>query len=376
MTASTVLTMLLGVVSGVLVPVPSAAAAPPPGFVFASTPLPAGELPSGAAHGTRVVYATLDQNGRPALATGVFWTPHGTPPVGGWPVVSWAHGTTGIADRCAPSRTRHGNGLETPIRRALDAGYAVTATDYAGLGSAGETEYLGGRAAAHSIVDIIHAARSLDPTLSARWVSTGHSQGGHAALFAARYAGEYAPDLSLRAAVAIAPVSSMEDIFGVFGPRTPGLGRFNGVSGLFLYLLAGLDHAQRDLHVADHLTDTGRRYLDAAREQCYGDLNSALQSVSPGSLVGNSFVADDAFRRALADYAEVPTGGYGVPIRIQHGFLDPVLPYVLSRDLRSKMRDDGTDVTLKTYLRADHTSVVDDSLDDTMSAIKDGFARD
>ena len=65
-----------------------------------------------------------------------------------------------------------------------------------------------------------------------------------------------------------------------------------------------------------------------------------------------------------------------MPIRIQHGFLDPVLPYVLSRDLRSKMRDDGTDVTLKTYLRADHTSVVDDSLDDTMSAIRDGFARD
>lgn len=368
--------VLLAAAWGVaVVPPQASAAAPIPGFVFSARPLAADQLPSGAAQGTDLVYATLDQNGRPAMASGVFWTPRGTPPAGGWPVVSWAHGTTGIADDCAPSRTRHGDGLEAPVRKALDAGYAVTATDYAGMGSAGETEYLGGRAAAHAIVDIIHAARSIDSSLSTRWVSTGHSQGGHAALFAARFAGEYAPDLSLRAAVAIAPVSSIENYFGLFGPRTPGLGRFNGFSGLFLYILAGLDHARRDLGIADHLTDNGRRYLDAAREQCYGDLNESLRSTSPGSLVAKPF-DDSAFRDALRDYAAVPTGGYSVPVRIEHGFLDPVLPYFLSRDLRKEMRDDGTDVTLKTYLRADHTTVVDESLDDTMRAIKDGFARD
>ncbi|MDL9938214.1 alpha/beta fold hydrolase [Gordonia sp. ABSL1-1] len=359
---------------GVLAVPQASAAAPAPGFVFTSTPVPGGLLPSGAARASRVVYATLDQNGRPAMSGGMVWTPHGTPPPGGWPIVSWAHGTTGIADTCAPSRIRSGNGWEAPIRAALDAGYAVTATDYAGLGAAGESEYLGGRAAAHSIVDLIRAARTLDPTLSERWVSVGHSQGGHAALFAARYARDYAPETSVRGVVAIAPVSSIEDIFGVFGPRTPSLGRFNGVSGLFLYILAGLDHARRDLDVNAHLTDTGRKYLDYARERCYGDLNDALHSNSPGSLVDSGF-GSDTFRDALRDYAEVPTGGYGVPVQINHGFLDPVLPYAMSRSLRTAMADDGTDVTLKTYVRADHTSVVEQSLSDTMSAIKDDFAR-
>ena len=48
--------------------------------------------------------------------------PKGKPPKGGWPVITWAHGTTGVADICAPSRDGAGpvgqHGGELHQRRA------------------------------------------------------------------------------------------------------------------------------------------------------------------------------------------------------------------------------------------------------------------
>ncbi|WP_435529098.1 alpha/beta hydrolase [Gordonia terrae] len=364
--------LLLG---ALVVAAPAGAAAPVDGFVFTTTDVVADELPSAAASGTRLTYATRDQNGRPAMSSGVYWVPRGTPPAGGWPIVSWAHGTVGLADECAPTLHRLGDGVEAPVRAALAAGYAVTATDYAGLGSAGETEYLGGRAAAYSVLDMIRAARSVDPSLGSRWVSTGHSQGGHAALQAGRLAADHAPELPVAGIVAIAPVSSLENLFGLFGPRVPGLGALNVLSAPFLFTLAGLDHAHPELGVADFLTSDGKRFLDRARARCNGDLVDALRSVSPGSLVASSFTAELEFRNALREYAEVPTSGYPAKVTLAHGLLDPVLPYPLSRSLRSAMRDAGTDVDLKTYARADHSSVVDESLPDVMTAIRESFGR-
>lgn len=35
-------------------------------------------------------------------ANTVLFVPHGTATAGGWPLVVWIHGTTGVADGCAP----------------------------------------------------------------------------------------------------------------------------------------------------------------------------------------------------------------------------------------------------------------------------------
>lgn len=37
-------------------------------------------------------------------ATSLVFTPNTPAPAGGWPIVVWAHGTTGVADACAPSK--------------------------------------------------------------------------------------------------------------------------------------------------------------------------------------------------------------------------------------------------------------------------------
>lgn len=372
-----VVSLLLSVVvAAALGPAPVAAATPQPGRVLKAQPISSTDLPPGAASGQRLTYVTRDQNDQMALSTGVFYLPAGTPPAGGWPIVSWAHGTTGIADQCAPSATRAGTGVDTAILEALQHGYAVTATDYAGLGAAGEAEYLGGRAAAHSVIDMIRAARARAASLGADWVSVGHSQGGHAALFAGHEAPMYAPELRVRKIVAIAPASGIEGVLTKsFTPDIPNLGRINTISGLFLYILAGLDHARPDLHVTDRLSGAGKRYLDVARSQCNGEVSQALRSVTPGSLLDASLDSQE-LTAALADYTRVPADGYRVPIRIDHGLLDPVVPFPLTATLVRSMKDAGTDVDLHTHARADHTGVLGASLGEVWSTMGSAFGRD
>ena len=52
-----------------------------------------------------VMYRSTSAKGEPVAVSGVVSVPEGEPPAGGWPVISWGHGTTGTADRCAPSRS-------------------------------------------------------------------------------------------------------------------------------------------------------------------------------------------------------------------------------------------------------------------------------
>src|SRR5690242_917698 len=84
-----------------------------------------------------VLYRSVDLQGHPVSVSGTLAVPDGTPPPDGWPLISWAHGTTGVADICAPSRD---TGPDYPahdytaqVREVqqhwLAAGYAVAQTD-------------------------------------------------------------------------------------------------------------------------------------------------------------------------------------------------------------------------------------------------------
>ena len=89
----------------------------------------------------RILYSSTDGIGgkAPVAVSGAVFLPEGTPPAGGWPLVAWAHGTTGVADVCAPSwraRSSYENFYEAVVLSTwLTAGYAVVATDYQGLGT-------------------------------------------------------------------------------------------------------------------------------------------------------------------------------------------------------------------------------------------------
>ena len=92
------------------------------------------EVPGLGYRGYRVLYTARDgvREGQVAPVSGVLYLPNGEPPAGGWPVVAWAHGTTGVADVCAPSWRGSSPRDLAYFKQWLSHGYAVFGTDYQG----------------------------------------------------------------------------------------------------------------------------------------------------------------------------------------------------------------------------------------------------
>jgi len=148
-----------------------------------------------------VEYVSQTIHGAPTTVTGWIAIPEVQETM---PILAWAHPTAGLADICAPSR----QGGRTPFDFGpeLEAGWAVVATDYEGLGGPGLHPYLVGESEARSIFDIARAARELDGRVGTDLMLWGFSQGGHAVLSAAASAPDLAPDFDVIGTAAIAPV--------------------------------------------------------------------------------------------------------------------------------------------------------------------------
>lgn len=157
----------------------------------------------------RIMYRSDDAAGRPRGVTGTVTVPAGEPPAGGWPIVTVAPGTVGLASRCALSR----NG--GPV---LDVGVPAirVMTDYIGMGPVGETmPYLSRTSEGNSVLDAARAARSLaGGDASATVAIFGHSQGGHGAQSAHELAEERAPELEVVGTVSVAPAAMFDRTYG------------------------------------------------------------------------------------------------------------------------------------------------------------------
>ncbi|MDF2442807.1 MAG: hypothetical protein JWR01_1010 [Subtercola sp.] len=202
-------------------------------FYVLPDPLPAGKpgelirserLPGALAGSVawRVLYHSTDVYGHDIAVSGMVFAPDGPAPAGGRTVVSWGHPTTGAAAACAPSLNVESSGLDGLLGEAIDpfgveglaallrAGYVVAATDYPGMGAAGLGAYLVGTSEGNSILDAARAAVALPGAgASERLLLWGHSQGGHAALFAAQDAATYAPELTLLGVAVAAPATQL-----------------------------------------------------------------------------------------------------------------------------------------------------------------------
>jgi hypothetical protein len=214
----------------------------------------------------RVMYHSRDARDRDRAVTGTVTYPTAAPPAGGWPVVAWAHGTTGLASPCAPSR----GGGPAP---AFGVDGVRVATDYIGLGPVGERHpYLSGPSEAHSVIDAVRAARLLpEARAGTRWVAVGHSQGGHAALFAHELGQAYAPELELLGTAALAPAAVFERRFGPADQVVP---HMVGAMGLY-----GLAAENPDIDVEDYVSDQVAAVDDVVDEGCLGEIVGAFVGI-------------------------------------------------------------------------------------------------
>ena len=184
----------------------------PPGTIIRQEPMAFAPAYISA---VRVLYRSRGLHGEPIAVSGVVIAPRGAPPPGGRPIVAWAHPTSGVATRCAPSLAMFVFEQIQGLRDMADRGFVVAATDYPGLGAPGVHPYLVGESEARATLDIVRAARSITATAaSSDFAVWGHSQGGQAALYVGLIAKRYAPELHLVGVAAAAPATELARLMG------------------------------------------------------------------------------------------------------------------------------------------------------------------
>ena len=301
----------------------------------------------------RVLYRSESLNGAPIAVSGMVVVPPGRPPAGGWPVLSLAHGTVGIADSCAPSRG--------PVTQAaLDVakhGFVVVATDYEGLGTAGRHPYLVGESEARGVIDAVRAARAMGSAVQAsdRYVVLGYSQGGHAALFANQIAATWAPELHLVGAVAGAPVLELGRWLNGLATRS-----YGWLDALVVAGLGAADPAARPDLV---LSPAAVAKLGVVDEECSTQVAEAYQHLN--GVLSRDPATVPPFDRLVA--ASTPGQVKGAaPLLVLTGGADELIPASITDAGIARICATGQVLVRRTYPGVDHGGIITASLQDAI----------
>ncbi|HYN69417.1 MAG TPA: lipase family protein [Candidatus Eisenbacteria bacterium] len=251
----------------------------PPGSLIDAVEL---EAPAGI-RAWAVLYRSTGLDGAPIGVSGLIVSPVVSVGSGGGrrgsagnglPVLAWAHGTTGLADACAPSRAGVAAEDVLTIVDLARQGFVVAATDYEGLGTAGIHPYLVGPSEGRSVLDAIRAVQHFpEAGAGPRAAVLGISQGGHAALWAAELGPSYAPDLDLVGVVAASPPIDLQAVQRavLVGPQP------SEFSWLEALLAVRAWHEVYGVSIAGLVTDEGRAIMEALGETCPWELASPVE---------------------------------------------------------------------------------------------------
>ena len=317
-----------------------------------------GDLPAGlTAH--RILYTTTADDGVPGLASGVVAVPS-RPTARPVPLIAWAHGTVGVARACAPSLGR--DAISTEGMPSMDAlarnGWGMVATDYIGQGTEGAFPYLIGQGEGRSVLDAVRAAHQVEGLdLAPETVVWGHSQGGHAALWAGQLAPTYAPDVDV---VGVAALSAASDPLGMAELVTshPGaLGASLGIS----FVLAAYARTYPDISL-DDVHPAARTFVEEAAARCTSEPGTLL-TILTGVAVSRDtpiLVADPstgAVGRRLRE--NVPLGPWSAPLFIAQGTADEVISPRLQDDYVTRLCAAGRPLRYERYEGRDHMGVLE-----------------
>ena len=309
--------------------------------------------PLAGASGWRVLYRSTTAGGAPAVVSGMVLAPAGEAPEGGRPVVAWAHGTTGIADRCAPSAT--GNLMYEDYgqvgRDLLDQGFVVAATDYHGLGTPGVHTYHHSQELAHATIDSVAAAHDLDDVgpLRPEWLVVGHSEGGLAALATDASAREALPDLDYRGAVVAAPTPPL----GTYAPVMFGIeGR--GYAVLLLEAVAGI---APDLAPAVALGPEAASRTALVTHGCWEEAVPGFDDIPPDQMLAEPGVGQ-RLAEVLAVWAAYDPATVVGPMLVVQGEADTSALAPITAELVDELCAQHDTIEYRTYPGAGHDEVM------------------
>jgi alpha-beta hydrolase superfamily lysophospholipase len=270
----------------------------------------------------RVVYrSTSGDTGAPTVVSGSVFTPLGSPPATGWPVVAVGHGTVGIDGPCGPSLSPWLEGALSFVAPLIERGYAVSVADYEGLGVKGSHPYLDARTAGLNMIDSVRALRHAFPgETSTLWAAFGHSQGGAAAWAADEQAGAYAPELQILGAVAAAPAADVTKFVDLAATGT--LSREQRLS--MPLIVESLARRHPELNRDDFRRDAAAQNWDILTA-CQGS-ELMQRSAVADKLIGTEFAprtpeAGELLRKFLQQWA-LPQRPLTAPMSVWYGGAD------------------------------------------------------
>ncbi|MEV5509781.1 lipase family protein [Streptomyces orinoci] len=345
--AVTALAVSLGLPGG------PAAAEPParPGDLVSSSltsfhPLPGRPTNTRAWH---ITYRSTTAKGAPNVVSGTVIVPrdgHRGPR----PLVTYAVGTVGMADHCAPSAGfPYGTTLEGNLIQLLTLrGWAVAVTDYEGLGTPGEHTYTVGPAEGHAVLDAARAAlrlpqAGLDPGTPVGIM--GYSQGGQAGAWAAELHDSYAPELNLKGT---ATGGVPADLPAVAAYDDGGVG-----AGLILMAAVGQNAAYPELHLERYLNQRGRDHVEFLKRHCVA-VNTVAGLFRRISEVTVRNPLDQPDWQRVLHLSDLGRHAPDRPVYLYHGVVDELIPYTVGRALRDHWCAKGAAVHWTSLPLAEH----------------------
>ena len=332
-----------------------------PGDLIRSQPFDEYELPLSVS-AVRILYHSRSAAGEDVAASGVVLLPYNKkPPAGGWPIIAWAHAATGLARQCAPSLMRnvgHGPFLSMYV----NLGYAVVATDYAGLGTRFRNAFLDGPSNASDVINSVLAARAAVPQLGARWIVMGEAEGALAATGVAEKENEVR-DPNYLGGIAISVLASARESYEH---------SVNGSSSAMLPSLAyGVKTVYPQFQVTDILTEKALPLYNQLEQTCSQERTtpelSLAEIVKPGWET-NPFV------RKYFDRNEIGQTRAYSPIFVITGDADPAIPPTTRAQAFARMCKQGNRVQWERYPGLDSGRVIGESVRDQIGWIEARFA--
>lgn len=342
-----------------------------PGRLIRAEPFTRG-VPGGAI-AWRILYTTTHGDDSPAVASGIV-----VAPVSGaeHPVIAWHHGTTGFDRACAPSLASapFESGALFVLDEIVESGWALVATDYVGLGTEGPHPYMVGEVSGRAELDAVRAARQLDGArLGEQTVAWGHSQGGGASLWSAAIAEDYAPDVPLDGAVALAPAGDLPAL-------VENLDRTRGGSVFAAFVISAYSALFPEVSFSQYVRPGAQVTVREMAERCLDEPATLVSVLALVALKDDPDItgADPSTGPLGARLAQnVPAAASDVPVLIGQGGADDIVSHGMQTDYVAKLCRAGASVDYRAYGGLGHLTLVEPrspAMAEAIAWTKDRFA--
>jgi alpha-beta hydrolase superfamily lysophospholipase len=350
--------------------VPSDVASLPPGTLLKDQEVATTGL-DGSSY--RVMYVSQNEQGQSVAVTGLVFVPPVAPPVGGYPVLDWAHPTDGMAEVCAPSLNP---ATAMPSLAGLDIllaqGWEVVESDYQGEGtSPGVLPYMVGDVSAYDTIDIVLAARQLAAAdAGSKYVVLGYSEGGQAAMFAWELGPTYGDrgGIHMVAVVAGAPPSNL--VAAV--PHLVG-----GPYQYLAYMLAAgyyVGYGNSQAPLSQVLTSTGVSLASVVTYGCGAYVAGVLGKYSATQLFKSPPFSTPKWQSLLSanDPAHI-TSTNSIPLLLVQGGADTLVSPSNTEAVAAHLCQAGQQLELWLYPGATHVSILTVSATDVVRWLGDAL---